>query len=515
MKNWMRYCASALATLTLLAGLASCKGGKTNPADSTENGNGTESDRSEVTTDNRDENGYLLDDLGERDYNDKKIRILTWINKSYNQFSFDSENGDHSNKFEEAVYSRNLRVEQRMKVQLKWTSIEGNNSAMDNYITQARALSKSGDVDVFAAYSMVPATLAQEGLLSDMNALPSVNLGNPWWNRSMLEKCSIYDKNYFGAGDLSPDMLAATYVVYANKRMVADNRIEETIASEYGEDTLYDLVYNGKWTLDKMIRLSRDVAVESGDGSAAGATYGFSTYLINVDPFLQGAGILTVENGADGSLIPSDSFGSVDTQNLLTTLVDFFKSSAAFLGRYDEGWDNATWINAWYENRAMFLMEDFTRAKLNYEKKVYTYLLPVPKADEEQDGYRCTPGFYSTVWSVANGSAKDEAVGAALECLASESYRNVMPAFYEQLLRRRYADDPGEYKMIDYIKNTISFDSGRLFTSVFGGKTWSAFRDCVNANSTDWISYYNQNVANLMTNGCDTINKIIDIYQNR
>lgn len=125
MKNWMRYCASALATLTLLAGLASCKGGKTNPADSTENGNGTESDRSEVTTDNRDENGYLLDDLGERDYNDKKIRILTWINKSYNQFSFDSENGDHSNKFEEAVYSRNLRVEQRMKVQLKWTSIEG------------------------------------------------------------------------------------------------------------------------------------------------------------------------------------------------------------------------------------------------------------------------------------------------------------------------------------------------------------------------------------------------------
>lgn len=482
MKNWMRYCASALATLTLLAGLASCKGGKTNPADSTENGNGTESDRSEVTTDNRDENGYLLDDLGERDYNDKKIRILTWINKSYNQFSFDSENGDHSNKFEEAVYSRNLRVEQRMKVQLKWTSIEGNNSTMDNYITQARALSQSGDVDIFAAYSMVPATLAQDGLLSDMNALPSVNLGNPWWNRSMLEKCSIYDKNYFGAGDLSPDMLAATYVVYANKKMVADNRIEETIASEYGENTLYDLVYSGKWTLDKMIRLSRDVAVE---------------------------------NGADGSLIPSDSFGSVDTQNLLTTLVDFFKSSAAFLGRYDEGWDNATWINAWYENRAMFLMEDFTRAKLNYEKKVYTYLLPVPKADEEQDGYRCTPGFYSTVWSVANGSAMDEAVGAALECLASESYRNVMPAFYEQLLRRRYADDPGEYKMIDYIKNTISFDSGRLFTSVFGGKTWSAFRDCVNANSTDWISYYNQNVANLMTNGCDTINKIIDIYQNR
>lgn len=515
MKNWMRYCASALAMLMLLAGLASCKGGKTNPADSTGNGTETEPDSGEVTTDNRDENGYLLDDLGERDYGDRKIRILTWINKSYNQFSFDSETGDHGNKFEAAVYSRNLQVERRMKVRLQWTSIEGNNSAMENYISKARELSQSGDVDIFAAYSMIPATLAQDGLLSDMNVLPNVNLEQPWWNRSMLEKCSIYGKNYFGAGDLSPDMLAATYLVYANKKMVADNRIEETIANEYGADSLYDLVYSGKWTLDKMIRLSRDVAVDSADGTAAGATYGFSTYLINVDPFLQGAGILTVENGADGSLIPSDSFGSVDTQKLLTTLVDFFQSSAAFLGRYDEGWDNATWINTWYENRAMFLMEDFTRAKLNYEKGVYTYLLPVPKAEEAQDGYRCIPGFYCTVWSVAHGSAKDEAVGATLECLASESYRSVMPAFYEQLLRRRYADDPGEYEMIDYIKGTISFDSGRLFTSVFGGKTWSAFRNCVNGNSKDWTSYYGQNVADVMTNGCDTINRIIDIYKNR
>lgn len=116
---------------------------------------------------------------------------------------------------------------------------------------------------------------------------------------------------------------------------------------------------------------------------------------------------------------------------------------------------------------------------------------------------------------MAHGSAKDEAVGATLECLASESYRSVMPAFYEQLLRRRYADDPGEYEMIDYIKGTISFDSGRLFTSVFGGKTWSAFRDCVNRNSKDWTSYYGQNVADVMTNGCDTINRIIDIYKNR
>lgn len=65
MKNWMRYCASALAILMLLAGLASCKGGKTNPADSTGNGTATEPDSGEVTTDNRDENGYLLDDLGE------------------------------------------------------------------------------------------------------------------------------------------------------------------------------------------------------------------------------------------------------------------------------------------------------------------------------------------------------------------------------------------------------------------------------------------------------------------
>lgn len=507
MKKQMRFWAAAIALLAAIGTFTACRREEADPASSTEE---EPTHSVEETTNDLDENGYLRDDLGTRDYESRKIRILTWINKSYNQFDVDAARDEQANRFEEEVYSRNLQVERRMNVRLVWNSIDGDNSNMNSYIARAQGLSQSGDVDIFAAYSMVPATLATSGILSDMNAIPSVDLSKPWWNKSMLEKCSIYEKNYFGAGDLSPDMLAATYVVYANKEMVANNGIEETLKQDYGEDSLYDLVYHGKWTLDKLISLSRAVSVDGADGTAV---YGFSTYLINVDPFLQGAGILTVENGADGSLLPSDSFASVDTQSLLTTLVSFFRSSAAFLGRYDEGWDNATWINAWYENRAMFLMEDFTRAKLNYEKGLYTYLLPVPKQTEEQEDYHCIAGFYSTVWSVERSAATDEAVGATLECLASESYRSVMPTFYEQLLRRRYADDPGEYTMIDYIKGKITFDSGRLFTGVFGGKTWSAFRDCVNNNSVNWISYYEQNVANAMTSGCESINRIGDVYR--
>lgn len=510
MKIYMRILTGALALLMCVGVFASCK---KKDDDATEDTSQVTTADGDETTSNVDAKGYLLDDLGDKDFGGKEIKILTWINKSYSQFEFDTEKGDHTNKFEEAVFNRNEQVARRMNVKLKWNSIEGNNSNMTNYITQARALSVMSDVDIFAAYSMVPASLAQEGLLSDMNSIPNVSVDKPWWNQSLMQKCSIYGRNYFGAGDLSPDMLAGTFLVYANKKMVSEQRIEETLKSEYGADTLYDLVYAKKWTLDKMIRLSRDVASED-IGGAATSTYGFSTYLINVDPFVQGSGILTVENGADGSVIPSDAFSSVDTQNLLSTLVDFFNSPAAFLGRYDEGFDNATWINSWYDNRAMFLMEDFTRAKTNYEKNLDTYLLPVPMLDEEQDDYHCIAGFYCTVWSVAFNSAKSDAVGATLECLASESYRQVMPAFYEELLRLRYANDVGEYKMIDYIKGKISFDTGRLFTLTFTNKTWNAFRDCINNNSKDWMSFYKQNVSNIMTTGCDTINKLNDIYKN-
>ena len=68
--------------------------------------------------------------------------------------------------------------------------------------------------------------------------------------------------------------------------------------------------------------------------------------------------------------------------------------------------------------------------------------------------------------------------------------------------------------MIDYIKGKISFDTGRLFTLTFTNKTWNAFRDCINNNSKDWMSFYKQNVSNIMTTGCDTINKLNDIYKN-
>ena len=148
MKKYMRLLTGALALLMCVGVFASCK---KKDDDATEDTSQVTTAGGDETTSNVDAKGYLLDDLGDKDFGGKEIKILTWINKSYSQFEFDTEKGDHTNKFEEAVFNRNEQVARRMNVKLKWNSIEGNNSNMTNYITQARALSVTSDVDIFAA----------------------------------------------------------------------------------------------------------------------------------------------------------------------------------------------------------------------------------------------------------------------------------------------------------------------------------------------------------------------------
>ena len=67
-------------------------------------------------------------------------------------------------------------------------------------------------------------------------------------------------------------------MVFFNKGLVADYNIENRISKLYGEDTLYDLVLQNKWTMDVMFTLCEDVYLEMGDPeSRADDLYGFGT----------------------------------------------------------------------------------------------------------------------------------------------------------------------------------------------------------------------------------------------
>lgn len=73
-----------------------------------------------------------------------------------------------------------------------------------------------------------------------------INFTDPWWADRIMESSKIGDKLYMALGCADPQYWDCVYAMYCNKRL------EE----KYNVPDMYELVRDGKWTLDKLMELS-------------------------------------------------------------------------------------------------------------------------------------------------------------------------------------------------------------------------------------------------------------------
>jgi hypothetical protein len=98
-------------------------------------------------------------------------------------------------------------------------------------------------------------------------------------------------------------------------------------------------------------------------------------------------------------------------------------------------------------------------------------------------------------------------MGAVLEALCAESYRSVIPAYYETALKVKYTRDEVSAQMIDIIHDSIRTD----FTFVYYASLNNAgmiYRTLVTAKSSDFISTY----AKLEKGALSALDKLISAY---
>ena len=90
---------------------------------------------------------------------------------------------------------------------------------------------------------------------------------------------------------------------------------------------------------------------------------------------------------------------------------------------------------------------------------------------------------------ISAGSDIPEVAAYALEALASSSYRTVTPNLYEVAMKIRYTTDEISQRMIDHIRNGVSFEVGRTFTHVFDYETYRAIRKALAGTAAEgWSS---------------------------
>ena len=82
-----------------------------------------------------------------------------------------------------------------------------------------------------------------------------------------------------------------------------------------------------------------------------------------------------------------------------------------------------------------------------------------------------------------------EFIGTMCEVLCAESYKQVMPAYFDVCLKQRYASSPEDAEMMDLCVNARVFDLGYVYDNWNGASFW--FQDMLaDASHPDMTSTY-------------------------
>ena len=408
-------------------------------------------------------------------YGGEEFRILSQSDgdRHYDVFAEEADNND---AVRDAVHNRNLAVEDRFKVKIV---VEFDVNANVNAVIDRMVKSGADEYDLCFVHMVSGAALAAEHDFVAFEDLEYIDLSKPWWDKNLKDGFSIGNRLYMANGDISPSSFSTTSCLYFNKKMF----------EKYDLEYPYQLVRDGKWTLDKLIEYTKDMTADGdGDGKvdpySTQDTFGLTSWLYDV-PY-------SLYYGAGGNLV------SKDENDMPVYDPDINRDSEIYNKIYDViVTNNAYFENSDYNNvgnvfingRAMFYDASLLLASRLREMNYEFGILPMPKFSEAQKEYRSFVNGASSMVCVPASCKNLERASIITEALASEAYKTVTPVLYETYLKRKITRDADSAEMIDYIVRNRVFDMG--YINLFDG-IGSYVRNLLGSKSTNVASTFEQ-----------------------
>lgn len=434
-----------LATLLLAGVLSACvkKDGKQKETTTQKNGTilSPDGDSEETTL-------YEKDDLPETlNYNHEEFIILCDAAQYPKSFA-ETYTGDVINS---AIFNRYDTVCSRLNLDISIVPSSASAwSGMADFITQA--INMGEGCDLVLAYNLTPALMAVQGLTIDLGETSYLNFEKPWWSSVLMENVSLNGKIYFTGDNSSWNNLRNMLGVFVDKRLFADNHPDMSV------NDLYQMVREKTWTMDQLFELAKNGyrdTDQDGEVTAAGDTFGFSYAATNwVEAIYYGAGLRTLQIDENGE------WAFQLTSSKATALFDYFQ--AKFFGNNDCIQD-AKQYRQFLDGRAQFYIAALSMVEQGLEQP-FT-VIPVPMYQADQGRYYThfsnSYDMYCIPKTVGENADRSSAV---LECLASEAYRQIAPAYFETYLKTQHASDEYMQEMYDLIRDSITFDLGYCFT---------------------------------------------------
>ena len=413
-------------------------------------------------------NGGANDELGlpELDYTGETFRLITaegYLNVPEMNAEDDDEENDGTDIIGQAKYKQFLNTAERLGVDFEFYNANPFEVASTWVYTAVN--SWSDDYDVVFTVDTNTRTMAEMGFFKTVSELPYINLDNPWWSKDYIEAVSLDpDDPYLLFGDITYNQAVERIsCVFFNKRL-----LEEIHGMK--DTDIYDLVLDGKWTIDKFLELAKGVYVDNGDGIRNGQdTYGYITGGNDaLNQLVYSSGLEFT--GRDESGFPTLQLNNERSIGITEKLLSLLKD----VSYYDASKDNAEGVNFPYarkfaEGRGLFLVQRFFSSNINKDMEDDFGMVPMPKYDEDIEGYRSIVTTYVQWGAVPVTVERNEMVSAVLESLAYEGYKHLTPAYFENNLKLRYTRGDLDYEsqMLDLI--VAGVDTDFIYVNTLGG----------------------------------------------
>ena len=368
----------------------------------------------------------------------------------------------------DSVYRRNQKVSERFDIEIIPVPVDeygsGGEGALTNKLKRD-VLAGDDTFDVAVGHMTLMSGLATDGVLYNWYDMPNIDFDKPWWVKDATESLAVKGKSFFALGDFTYTYYDYVYNFFFNKRLARD----------YGLEDPYQLVMEGKWTIDKLHSMTKDIYrdLNGNDTKDFGDLYGYgatSYSMINSYYWAFGGKIAVLDKDGGIQLM----INNAKTADIIQKLHEIsFDSPGSFVSSNKTPSGDVAWpgvpITMFVNDQAVFAQSRLLDCFVDLRNFAGDYgILPQPMYDEAQEKYMTMADGHTPIMGIPKSASDPTRTGTILEALCAESYRVTIPAYYEIALKVKYSQDEVSSAMIDKIRDGIVYDFGFMYDGFVG-----------------------------------------------
>lgn len=440
----MKKITSLFLLAAMLAGMSSC-GSSDTPAQTTD-GN---------SPDTSIEDGY---DYQGKNFDGYELKILNLDEQygCYIRLDFDEQTGE---MLDDAIYNRNRRLEDKLNFRMKEVVLPGGAEWETGQIAVCDALIQSvmADDDEYDAAYVPPyfkPSVVTDGYVMNLLDIPELKVYEEYWDIIVNEEMTLNDTLYTASGPLHLMTLGQAWVLLFNQDMMDDLQLEYP----------YQMVRDGVWTFDKLNEYASAGARLNGETSfniteTSTQILGIAGHETAASAMMYASGVRFYEKGDDGISLTLESNHLYDVMDKLAKVST--KSNGNIY--YNNGGAPKGYMALFKANRALFVTCELKATMQIRDMQTPFGLVPMPKYDENQENYYSEITNFTEFLVIPKTQQNTSTVGFILDALTYESWKGILPAYYDVSLSLKGLRNEESIEMMQIVRE----NRGLEFTDIY------------------------------------------------